>query len=115
RVKVQDCNGVEHVARVLLDNGSTANFVTASLCGKLGLSRRSASTTVTVYIYISFHILLHTCIKLDLVALDIKEMFTDLDSLTMTLPLDDERRIATQRTLRQRMKIIVDRHVSVFT
>ncbi|KAL4705588.1 hypothetical protein ACJJTC_004465 [Scirpophaga incertulas] len=68
-----------------------------------------------VYIYISFHILLHTCIKLDLVALDIKEMFTDLDSLTMTLPLDDERRIATQRTLRQRMKIIVDRHVSVFT
>ncbi|KAL4716030.1 hypothetical protein ACJJTC_002795 [Scirpophaga incertulas] len=47
RVKVQDCNGVEHVARVLLDNGSTANFVTASLCGKLGLSRRSASTTVT--------------------------------------------------------------------
>ncbi|KAL4705945.1 hypothetical protein ACJJTC_018783 [Scirpophaga incertulas] len=47
RVKVQDCNGVEHVARVLLDNGSTANFVTASLCSKLGLSRRSASTTVT--------------------------------------------------------------------
>ncbi|KAL4702238.1 hypothetical protein ACJJTC_005777 [Scirpophaga incertulas] len=68
-----------------------------------------------VYIYISFHILLHTYIKLDLVALDIKEMFTDLDSLTMTLPLDDERRIATQCTLRQRMKIIVDRHVSVFT
>ncbi|XP_045448243.1 uncharacterized protein LOC123656620 [Melitaea cinxia] len=47
RVKVDDSKGVEHLARVLLDNGSTANFVTTSFCGKLGLSRRNESATVT--------------------------------------------------------------------
>lgn len=47
RVQVLDCAGDVHSARLLLDNGSTANFVTQSLCGKLGLSRRCASSTVT--------------------------------------------------------------------
>ncbi|KAL0902136.1 hypothetical protein ABMA27_000080 [Loxostege sticticalis] len=46
-VKVLDSKGAVHQARVLLDNGSTANFVTKALCGKLGLSQRSASATVT--------------------------------------------------------------------
>ncbi|XP_073955604.1 uncharacterized protein [Choristoneura fumiferana] len=46
-VQVIDSAGAAHSARMLLDNGSTANFVTQSLCGKLGLSRRSASSTVT--------------------------------------------------------------------
>ncbi|KAL0830099.1 hypothetical protein ABMA28_003556 [Loxostege sticticalis] len=46
-VKVLDSKGVVHQARLLLDNGSTANFVTQALCGKLGLSKWSASATVT--------------------------------------------------------------------
>ncbi|CAK1594435.1 unnamed protein product [Parnassius mnemosyne] len=46
-VKVLDGTGAAHSARMLLDNGSTANFVMQSLCGKLGLSRRSVSSTVT--------------------------------------------------------------------
>lgn len=46
-VKVLDSKGDVRSARLLLDNGSSANFVTESLCGKLGLSRRSASSTVT--------------------------------------------------------------------
>lgn len=46
-VRVVDSKGDLHTARVLLDNGSTGNFVDESLCGKLGLSRRSASATVT--------------------------------------------------------------------
>ncbi|XP_045540079.1 uncharacterized protein LOC123722413 [Papilio machaon] len=46
-VKAVDSQGAVHAARMLLDNGSTANFITQSLCGKLGLSRRSASSTVT--------------------------------------------------------------------
>ncbi|CAK1583524.1 unnamed protein product [Parnassius mnemosyne] len=46
-VKVLDGTGAAHSARMLLDNGSTANFVTQSLCGKPGLSRRSVSSTVT--------------------------------------------------------------------
>ncbi|XP_028156853.1 uncharacterized protein LOC114350305 isoform X6 [Ostrinia furnacalis] len=35
-------------ARILLDNGSTANFITSSFCDRLRLPRRSASSTVTV-------------------------------------------------------------------
>nr|XP_049708057.1 uncharacterized protein LOC126057021 isoform X2 [Helicoverpa armigera] len=46
-VRVVDSKGEVHTARVLLDNGSTANFVSEFLCGKLGLSRRATSTTVT--------------------------------------------------------------------
>lgn len=46
-VRVVDSKGNVHTARVLLDNGSTANFVSEFLCGKLGLSRRATSTTVT--------------------------------------------------------------------
>ncbi|KAL0829475.1 hypothetical protein ABMA28_004237 [Loxostege sticticalis] len=46
-VKVLDGRGGAHSARLLLDNGSTANIVTQSLCGKLGLSRRDAYSTVT--------------------------------------------------------------------
>lgn len=46
-VKVVDGAGDVRSARLLLDNGSTANFVTQSLCGKLGLSRRTTSSTVT--------------------------------------------------------------------
>ncbi|XP_063827544.1 uncharacterized protein LOC135076951 [Ostrinia nubilalis] len=34
-------------ARILLDNGSTANFITSSFCDRLRLPRRSASSTVT--------------------------------------------------------------------
>ncbi|XP_059056178.1 uncharacterized protein LOC131850043 isoform X6 [Achroia grisella] len=46
-VRVVSNSGERHDARVLLDNGSTANFVTHSLCNKLGMSRRSTSSTVT--------------------------------------------------------------------
>ncbi|XP_045538169.1 uncharacterized protein LOC123720921 isoform X2 [Papilio machaon] len=40
-VKVIDDNGNSMDARLLLDNGSTANFITQSLCSKLKLSTRS--------------------------------------------------------------------------
>ncbi|XP_063822359.1 defective in tip formation protein A-like isoform X1 [Ostrinia nubilalis] len=46
-VRVLDGSGAAHSARLLLDNGSTANIVTQSLCGKLGLSRRDAYSMVT--------------------------------------------------------------------
>lgn len=46
-VKVIDSKGNVRSARVLLDNGSTANFISHTLCDKLGLSRRSASSSVT--------------------------------------------------------------------
>ncbi|XP_039763613.1 uncharacterized protein LOC120636270 [Pararge aegeria] len=46
-VKVVDSRGDDQPCRILLDNGSTSNFITQSLCGKLGLTRRSANSTVT--------------------------------------------------------------------
>lgn len=46
-VKVYDKNGDKHTARLLLDNGSTANFMTQELCGKLGLSKHGTRSTVT--------------------------------------------------------------------
>ncbi|XP_063636012.1 uncharacterized protein LOC134806617 [Cydia splendana] len=46
-VKVRDGAGNVHTARLLLDNGSSCHLVTESLCGKLGLSRRSVASTLT--------------------------------------------------------------------
>ncbi|XP_048482822.1 uncharacterized protein LOC105387823 [Plutella xylostella] len=46
--RVADVDGNLHSARLLLDNGSTSNFITQDLCGKLGLVRRSTSSTVSV-------------------------------------------------------------------
>ncbi|CAG9132919.1 unnamed protein product [Plutella xylostella] len=37
----------------LLDNGSTSNFITQDLCGKLGLVRRSTSSTVSACHFLS--------------------------------------------------------------
>ncbi|XP_045536067.1 uncharacterized protein LOC123721414 [Papilio machaon] len=45
-VKVIDDNGNSMDARLLLDNGSTANFITQSLCSKLKLSTRSVSSEI---------------------------------------------------------------------
>ncbi|CAG9136375.1 unnamed protein product [Plutella xylostella] len=45
--RVADVDGNLHSARLLLDNGSTSNFITQDLCGKLGLVRRSTSSTVS--------------------------------------------------------------------
>ncbi|KAL4707863.1 hypothetical protein ACJJTC_015387 [Scirpophaga incertulas] len=42
-VNVLDASGEKHTARLLLDNGSTANFVTQDLCDTLGLSRHAPS------------------------------------------------------------------------
>ncbi|CAG9136727.1 unnamed protein product [Plutella xylostella] len=36
--RVADVDGNLHSARLLLDNGSTSNFITQDLCGKLGLT-----------------------------------------------------------------------------
>nr|XP_053607443.1 uncharacterized protein LOC128673547 [Plodia interpunctella]XP_053607444.1 uncharacterized protein LOC128673547 [Plodia interpunctella] len=46
-VRVRNNKGDAHTVRLLLDNGSTANFVTSELCGKLGLSRRGVRSTVS--------------------------------------------------------------------
>ncbi|XP_062528624.1 uncharacterized protein LOC119628383 isoform X1 [Bombyx mori] len=47
-VRVRGADGTKHPARVLLDNGSTANFVTDAFSSKLGLSRHgTSSTTIT--------------------------------------------------------------------
>ncbi|XP_048487299.1 uncharacterized protein LOC105384064 [Plutella xylostella] len=46
--RVADVDGNLQSARLLLDNGSTSNFITQDLCGKLGLVRRSTSSTVSV-------------------------------------------------------------------
>ncbi|XP_035457975.2 uncharacterized protein LOC118281504 isoform X2 [Spodoptera frugiperda] len=43
-VNVTSATGKKYTARLLLDNGSTANFVTQSLAEKLGLSQRGMST-----------------------------------------------------------------------
>ncbi|XP_013161812.1 PREDICTED: uncharacterized protein LOC106113535 isoform X3 [Papilio xuthus] len=45
-VKVIDDNGNSMDARLLLDNGSTANFITQSLCSKLKLPTRSVSSEI---------------------------------------------------------------------
>ncbi|XP_028171683.1 uncharacterized protein LOC114360986 isoform X6 [Ostrinia furnacalis] len=45
-VEVVGRDGRVHNARVLLDNGSTSNFVTSELCEKLGLPRRVTSSTI---------------------------------------------------------------------
>ncbi|CAH0715181.1 unnamed protein product, partial [Brenthis ino] len=44
-VQVVSNDGKKYSARVLLDNGSTSNFITESFCTKLGLFRRDASST----------------------------------------------------------------------
>ncbi|XP_026746090.1 uncharacterized protein LOC113507432 [Trichoplusia ni] len=46
-VKVTAVTGKQYTARLLLDNGSTANFITEKLSEKLGLLRRGTSTKVT--------------------------------------------------------------------
>ncbi|CAB3242550.1 unnamed protein product [Arctia plantaginis] len=46
-VKVVDSRGNKVDARILLDNGSTANFITQTLCDELGLPRRDTSSMVT--------------------------------------------------------------------
>lgn len=46
-VKVLDSRGEPHVARLLLDNGSTANFVTQAFCGKLNLQTHPVSSRVS--------------------------------------------------------------------
>ncbi|XP_048480402.1 uncharacterized protein LOC125488568 [Plutella xylostella] len=46
-VKVLDKKGNQHDARLLLDNGSTANFISQDLCSKLGLSSRATHSTVS--------------------------------------------------------------------
>ena len=46
-VKVFDINGKPHTARVLLDNGSTANFITRDLCGKLKVHTSAVQSKVT--------------------------------------------------------------------
>ncbi|CAH0725146.1 unnamed protein product, partial [Brenthis ino] len=43
-VNVISATGKKYAARLLLDNGSTANFITQSLSEKLGLSLSGAST-----------------------------------------------------------------------
>lgn len=45
--KVTSATGKKFTARLLLDNGSTANFITQSLAEQLGLSQRGMSTKVT--------------------------------------------------------------------
>ncbi|CAG9135002.1 unnamed protein product [Plutella xylostella] len=51
--RVADVDGNLHSARLLLDNGSTSNFITQDLCGKLGLVRRSTSSTVSACHFLS--------------------------------------------------------------
>ncbi|XP_050359649.1 uncharacterized protein LOC126779579 isoform X1 [Nymphalis io] len=46
-VNVIGASGKKYTARLLLDNGSTANFVTQTFFEKLGLLRRGTSTRVT--------------------------------------------------------------------
>ncbi|KAF9813274.1 hypothetical protein SFRURICE_015453 [Spodoptera frugiperda] len=46
-VNVTSATGKKYTARLLLDNVSTANFVTQSLAEKLGLSQRGMNTKVT--------------------------------------------------------------------
>ncbi|KAI5641151.1 putative peptidase (DUF1758) domain-containing protein [Phthorimaea operculella] len=46
-VKVVDSDGNRHDARLLLDNASSANLISESFCGKLGLPRRKVHSTVT--------------------------------------------------------------------
>ncbi|XP_052748143.1 uncharacterized protein LOC128200069 isoform X2 [Galleria mellonella] len=46
-VKVLDVHGKPHAARVLLDNGSTGNFVTKDFCGKLNLRTHATNSRVT--------------------------------------------------------------------
>lgn len=46
-VKVLDVKGKPHVARLLLDNGSTANFVTQALCGKLNIRTHTTNSKVS--------------------------------------------------------------------
>ncbi|XP_045767942.1 uncharacterized protein LOC123869187 isoform X3 [Maniola jurtina] len=47
-VNVVGADGKLHPARALLDNASTGHYVTQHLCEKLGLLRRSVSSSVTV-------------------------------------------------------------------
>lgn len=46
-VSVVDSRGRERKARVLLDNGSSGNFVTDAFCAELGLSREGKCSTVS--------------------------------------------------------------------
>lgn len=46
-VKAVSTNGERCDARILLDSGSTANFITENLCGKLRLSRNGTGSTIT--------------------------------------------------------------------
>ncbi|KAL0849193.1 hypothetical protein ABMA28_013532 [Loxostege sticticalis] len=45
-VQVSDVNGKLHTARLLLDNGSTSNFVTRDFFEELGLPRESTDSTI---------------------------------------------------------------------
>lgn len=46
-VRVQDADGIGHFARALLDSGSQSNFVSESMCQKLGLKRSRINLPVS--------------------------------------------------------------------
>ncbi|XP_062704414.1 uncharacterized protein LOC134286760 [Aedes albopictus] len=46
-VRVQDTDGIGHFARALLDSGSQSNFVSESLCQRLGLKRNRINLPVS--------------------------------------------------------------------
>ncbi|XP_062557643.1 uncharacterized protein LOC134222511 [Armigeres subalbatus] len=46
-VRVQDADGIDHYARALLDSGSQSNFMSGSLCQKLGLKRNRINLPVS--------------------------------------------------------------------
>ncbi|KAL4708280.1 hypothetical protein ACJJTC_007686 [Scirpophaga incertulas] len=67
-----------------------------------------------VFVYLQLHALLHICVKLDLIVFNLNAIFEGLDESTASLSQRDERRVATQRTLNERMQRIIKWHVSVF-
>lgn len=46
-MRVEDADGIGHYARALLDSGSQSNFISESLCQKLGLKRNRINLSVS--------------------------------------------------------------------
>lgn len=70
--------------------------------------------TISVYVYILFHLLLHYYNLMDMILIAFGELFDDLDESAAMHPPEDSRRQEVQAKLNHRMGQIARWHHSVF-
>ena len=64
-VKVYGLNGNEHLVRALRDNGSQSNFVSDTLCHKLGLSKTKCDISISGISLVNSQVTYNTSLQIN--------------------------------------------------